>query len=773
MPLYRTSAGLLLLEDFATGAGWSGAQWSSVSDPLLVAAPRSPIPNMELTLGGLDAGGVREGHLFIDDLGTVDEIWWTYYGAGNYRFSGAGAGAPWRPQIAKSLDKGLTWTKLGYTDFDLHKTSTPADGSYDARDMLVMSAQVVSGVKTYYLHAMSGFNDIEYVPFPPYESDLFSGPTPIGPWTFVRRSGVIGAPGAFNDSHFCISCTVLDPDTGIYESFYSSYSLTSHALAIGRATQATIDGAYTVIDKNWGDLSAGENPKVFYSNALGKWVNLGNGAEIQTATLSDRGRVLVGDSVTDWISTVKSCLVQRPCADDGLYRTGIMSPFYVAEGLVRESADGYIGINYDTDPYNDVPHALDGLPDNAVFGRLMYSVLEPSRYVAAYSPGSAVFSDSFGRSDRSIDGDNGWSKTSGTHTPAIVSGKLDMLNLFEDIVVVQAGISLVDVELSGAFTLGAAAGISFVFRYQDASNYYMLDFGLDTTGEMLIQLWKKTTATSYVKLAEFAYGYFPADGRTYNCKVVAIGNRFIAFLNGNQTLDATDATFSAAGAVGLRTSNQGLTTRLADNFQVFDRSSTSIDRYSYAHSNTNFIKQFVIEPLEFVTSAAWGFDYRVQSSGDSYRLKLTAGGGLTLQKSTGGSGGIPGSFSNIGSSTGSQVSVPNFAHRLRVEVTGNLHEAWFDGEKQISYTDSSSPYTSGPGIAFFGTRGRANIRRPHMRSSNSVTINGLTNGDAIVLRAPGGVPIATATVSGTSHTFTHTHYPMGSIEVNGVELEVA
>jgi hypothetical protein len=190
---------------------------------------------------------------------------------------------------------------------------------------------------------------------------------------------------------------------------------------------------------------------------------------------------------------------------------------------------------------------------------------------------------------------------------------------------------------------------------------------------------------------------------------------------------------------------------------------STVNTYTKSVSHTDFVAEWSVQFQETVGSSFAGFDYRVQGGGDSYRITLSVGGGLTLQKSS------SGTYSNLQTTTGTLLGIQDFAHRLRVVVTGNVHTAYLDGEQQISYTDSSSPFTSGVSVRFCDKNTQACVRSFSFYSAASVTITSLTNGQTITLRAPGTPPIATGTVSGASYTFTGiTHFPAESVEINGV-----
>lgn len=199
------------------------------------------------------------------------------------------------------------------------------------------------------------------------------------------------------------------------------------------------------------------------------------------------------------------------------------------------------------------------------------------------------------------------------------------------------------------------------------------------------------------------------------------------------------------------------------------------NRYQKDVSHGDFYAEFVMD-YSSANNAGYvgiGFDYRIQGSGDSYRLLLPAGIGpssIQLHKSTGGSGGVPGTYSSLVSNSLNMKGYINQSCRIRMSVVGNLHTIWLDGEQQVSYTDSSSPYTSGTSVAFVAGGMNARFRMFHMLTSSSVTIQGLTSGKSMILRGPGGVPYEIGTTSGTTYTSSSvSHYPLDTVTYDGVD----
>jgi hypothetical protein len=103
-------------------------------------------------------------------------------------------------------------------------------------------------------------------------------------------------------------------------------------------------------------------------------------------------------------------------------------------------------------------------------------------------------------------------------------------------------------------------------------------------------------------------------------------------------------------------------------------------------------------------------------------------------------------------------------------ATGDLHSLWLNGELQIRYTDTSSPYTTGTAIALVAGGMNARFRLLSICGSTSVTVRGLTPGLRITFRAPGGVPVEDAIVTGRTYTTTNTpHFPLDTISYGGID----
>ncbi len=165
--------------------------------------------------------------------------------------------------------------------------------------------------------------------------------------------------------------------------------------------------------------------------------------------------------------------------------------------------------------------------------------------------------------------------------------------------------------------------------------------------------------------------------------------------------------------------------------------------------------------------------YRGDSSGNNeYRAKLTANAGWSLVKVAGGisttlvTGTSVQVFGNFGATQGMQ-------HRLKVQVIGNIHMAILDGEVQYTYVDSSSPYTSGTACSVWVQGVNCDIINLSYRTSDTITVNGMTPNTSVWLRGFCGCPIAPviANSSGVG-TISYTHFPLYSLDIDGTDYTV-
>jgi hypothetical protein len=158
-----------------------------------------------------------------------------------------------------------------------------------------------------------------------------------------------------------------------------------------------------------------------------------------------------------------------------------------------------------------------------------------------------------------------------------------------------------------------------------------------------------------------------------------------------------------------------------------------------------------------------GNEYRaILGSNTQWRLdKIASGAGSTLVSGTGTQ-----AFGNQGATLG-------MLHRLKVQVIGNVHTAWLDGELQYTFTDSSVPLASGTSLVLAGVGVNVDIINLSARTSDTITVNGMQPNTSCWLRAACGIPIApiVANASGVG-TISYGHYPLYSLDIAGTDYTV-
>lgn len=363
--------GLIYRDTFATLSGWTnGGSWSVDSDvPALVAAASSdPSVAFAGTAGGADAMGVREGIIYVED-----DTWYLLYDAGNG--VPATSGYVWRMFLATSTDRGQSWVKEGPLSIGFAKSNNPADGNWASRACGYMDK--FSG--TYYLHtntadALAGSE----IPAGHFFSDVWSGPSPRGPWTFIRQELTAGGSGDFDSRYAYGCCVVQDPDSaGDFYLFYGGYDGTTNN--IGLATAAGPAGPWFRVWMLLDPALAGnpENAKVFWHAGIARWVMTVN--QINTGLgKTTWNSIFISDNLTDWTAAQRYDFQQNfPIDSSGLNIIGVPSPFYTEEGLPLFEA-GKLPISFDGDTDDSTSGAHHGR-------RIKFSSLEPAPHALHYN----------------------------------------------------------------------------------------------------------------------------------------------------------------------------------------------------------------------------------------------------------------------------------------------------------------------------------------------------------------------------------------------------
>ena len=155
-------------------------------------------------------------------------------------------------------------------------------------------------------------------------------------------------------------------------------------------------------------------------------------------------------------------------------------------------------------------------------------------------------------------------------------------------------------------------------------------------------------------------------------------------------------------------------------------------------------------------------EYRaVLGTNTQWRLDKVVGNVRTILVTGSGSQ----SFANLGATLG-------YIHRFKVQVIGNVHKAWLDGELQYTFTDSSlASGTSHISLAGIGvTTDTINLTA---RTSDTITVHGMQPSTSLWLRAACGIPIMpiVANTAGAG-TATYQHFPAFSLDIGGTDYTV-
>lgn len=365
-------SGLLLQEDFADVSDWNLSDgWVKSDQPTLIAFGRSPYilmhpsgqaPNQPIYSYGAgiplntDFAVAREGAILIDDDGT----WYLYYGSSDGTIG-------WRPQVAKSTDRGLTWEKLGDMGLGLKKFTSPgttSDGTtHPACDMLYV--EKING--TYYLHRMRAASVTNSVPTQPYSSEVFSSSSPIGGWSWIGVTAQSNAdPNTSLDSYMG---SVIFYE-GEYH-YFTSDTTDTKEYNVGRYTSTSLNGPWTRVIGAVIPAAIKmqpENPKVFFHSGINRWVMIINQVNKSTTPVkTDRNSIFITTNPLDWSAALRVDY-QFISFSDGLDAIGIPSFLMLPERNIKQDY-GYIPITFDTDPNDNSKH----------LGRkLRWTTLEPS-----------------------------------------------------------------------------------------------------------------------------------------------------------------------------------------------------------------------------------------------------------------------------------------------------------------------------------------------------------------------------------------------------------
>jgi hypothetical protein len=230
--------------------------------------------------------------------------------------------------------------------------------------------ELVAG--TFYMEMLSAGSVGSCIPGQPYESDIFTSTDALN-WTWVRRSLVANPSAGFDHLDCYMSSHILV--SGTYHGFFGATDGSGN-YRIGRGTAPARTGPWTKIGSAIPDAIKGqpENPQVWFDAAFNKFVILANHVG---AGFTDRNRMFFSDAHDDW-SAAYYRDIQGVFPADGSDAIGMGVPIKVDGG--PDFDDGYIGFTFDADPN------ADGTKHNG--RKIFYSVLEPSVTALKYTGSS-------------------------------------------------------------------------------------------------------------------------------------------------------------------------------------------------------------------------------------------------------------------------------------------------------------------------------------------------------------------------------------------------
>lgn len=510
--LNKIASGLLYATDFSDTTGWIiNSGWSFDFEPNYVGYTSQIEVFNKRAVGELDGGGVREPHLIIDETGK----WHLFYDAGTGQ---SGVSGYWHILRASSTDKGLTWTRHGRI------TMVHTGSAYASWKMHCMAGWITKHNDGYYylqvLNSNNTIGSLSNVPGPNYANSVYRSSTLDGTWTWVRDSPALGGSGEFDQTTNTISMIFDDGEKWV--GYYSARS-NSAVYNIGRVTSTYSDGPdgpYTRdpgiailpsdVNGSNNNIGACENPKVWYSTALERWIifanSLGSSAYLQLWIAPSEG-----DFRT---SLVKSTRVCRP-GDNGWDGRVQLSPCVSLcdnDGNVIQDEDGNVGFFYGGD-------LSASNPDTFSFHNIRVGQLEKSRKVAKYT----------------------------SATPGYLTRTSPADDFIAEFVVEATG--LVGHNANFVYRLTQSGGVL------DAhSTGYVVDFNFNVGTVGLYKIVSGTfTALDSGSTAESFATYSGRTSHQYRIKVVVSGNNHKVYCNGKLHVNYTDGSpLSIGPLVGFR-----------------------------------------------------------------------------------------------------------------------------------------------------------------------------------------------------------------------------
>lgn len=189
----------------------------------------------------------------------------------------------------------------------------------------------------------------------------------------------------------------------------------------------------------------------------------------------------------------------------------------------------------------------------------------------------------------------------------------------------------------------------------------------------------------------------------------------------------------------------------------------TVRRLSRTLACTNVVIELAVQPSAYNAGGGVFVVGVTDGSNNGYQVNWSKDDHAVLYRFN---AGTPTSI-NAGAGTQKFGDINRF-HRIKLSIQSGAIKVWLDGELQASATDATfgsftTLYIEGLGI-------NCDVRCLSVRTSDTVTVAGLTPGTSCVVRGYGGLPAGSvvANASGTG-TFTHSHYPLWSLDVRSVD----
>lgn len=196
----------------------------------------------------------------------------------------------------------------------------------------------------------------------------------------------------------------------------------------------------------------------------------------------------------------------------------------------------------------------------------------------------------------------------------------------------------------------------------------------------------------------------------------------------------------------------------SSNALLFSDTSGTQRRYSHPLVHTDFVAEFEVDVAALATGSYCALEYRVNGSA-GYRMMVRMESGHQQMQLEDLAGNL------LAGGAGAQVIAPGVSTRIRVAVTGGLHQGYLDGELQIALFEGF--VTSGTEVAITGKNNTWGMRLFSMYGSDTITIRGLPPSTPTYLRTFGRVPVAQVTPDANGvATYAGTHYPIAGVDVS-------